>query len=551
MRSAGCAAELLRCLAAMPFLDRLEAAAVSGWSRGAAYAAMARLEDRGLASSVPHASEVIPPTRRFYLTEKGLRQLSRDEGHAVDALLREHPVSAQGLRVLLERLDALAVIYRVAANVSNAAHPMRFRWYRAEPLDAALLLPGGRTLGIVREGRSAERTAFSKRLWRTAQGRLPGGLLVLVPDAVRLRRTRRSLRLLPLNAFLAVDREAARAGVDSRVWHPVHGGTRTSVRHVLQRLGRKRALPLEPQPSRAAPPEDVPTPLPGPGVPGRLLPVLLRPAEKRTLDLLADWPWIGLGGLWRLLGLSAARTRHLLLRVGRYGLAARVDAAGQTRWALTDAGLALLARRDRTSVGAARRRWSVGPQDPDAPRTWRNVTGTRSRQLLRHIEHTEAVHGFAAALARQARALGWTLVQIDPPHRASRFFRHDGVLHSVCPDAFGVLRGGSERLPFFLEWERRAVRPVTMTARLAPYLRYFSSKRPVDDHGALPAVLVVVVDDLTATHFLRVAWREMARAGVHVPLYVSCTTALDAAGPLGRAWRTPGGSEPVHIFREA
>ena len=52
-------------------------------------------------------------------------------------------------------------------------------------------------------------------------------------------------------------------------------------------------------------------------------------------------------------------------------------------------------------------------------------------------------------------------------------------------------RGGETTFPFFLGWERRAVRPATMARRLAPYLRYYSSKWPMDDHGAVPVVLVV------------------------------------------------------------
>ena len=141
--------------------------------------------------------------------------------------------------------------------------------------------------------------------------------------------------------------------------------------------------------------------------------------------------------------------------------------------ALGDRGLGFLARRDRAAVGAARRRWSVTPIDPKAPLTWRNVSGSRSRQLFRNLNHTQAVHGFVTALARQSRCLGWDVVQLDPPRRASRYFRYGDRPHSVRPDAFGILRRGGTPWPFFLEWERRAVRPVTMAARLAPYLRYY------------------------------------------------------------------------------
>ena len=173
--------------------------------------------------------------------------------------------------------------------------------------------------------------------------------------------------------------------------------------------------------------------------------------------------------------------------------------------------------------------------------TWRNVSGSRSRQLLRNAEHTGAVHWFLAALRTQASGQGWEVVQLDPPNRASRYFRHDGRLHSVRPDASGVLRRGEQTVPFFLEWERRAVRPITMAARLAPYLRYYSTRRPLDDHGAAPAVLVVFDDELAASHFLRVAREEMERAGVEVPLWASNKAALTSLGPLGRAWLIPGG----------
>ena len=173
---------------------------------------------------------------------------------------------------------------------------------------------------------------------------------------------------------------------------------------------------------------------------------------------------------------------------------------------------------------------------PDAPLEWRNVSGRSSRQLLRTIEHTDAVHGFLAALATQARERSLEVVQLDPPRRASRYFQYDDRLHSVQPDAFGILRRGDDVWPFFLEWERRAVRPVTMAARLAPYLRYYASRRPTDDHGAQPEVLVVFDDELAATHFLRVAREEMGRTRVDVPLWVSHRRLLEREGPLRPSW---------------
>ncbi len=564
MRLTGCERELLRRLASMPFLDRLELVNISGWSRGAVYEGVGKLEDTGLAASVPHATDLIPPTRRFHLTAAGVRTLVQEEGVNLGEALRARPLSVQWLRILAERIDALAVIYRLASTISNIAYPIRLRLYRAMPMDAAIALPGGRTVAVVRQGLTSDRTGFAKRIWRLRDGPLPGAVLLLMPDEVRLRHARRLLTSTSIPAFLALERDAALAGGDDPVWRPPSVNAALDLRYVLARMRPGGAPPAERRPSRAS----LTAYGAGRDIPGHMLPAPLKPAEKRVLDLLYDWPWISPNDLASLLAVSEPRASQLVTPLEAFGLVTRLSADNPStpqvepgvpaasrlserqagRLALTDQGLALLARRDRTSVGVARKRWSVAPLDPEGPASWRNVSGARSRQLVRNAEHTGAVHAFIAALARQCRALRWEVAQLDPSRRASRYFRHGEKLRSIHPDAFGVLRRGPVTWPFFLEWERRAVRPVTMAARLAPYLRYYSSHRPTDDHGAQPAVLVVFDDDLAATHFLRVAREEMDRTGTRVPLWVSHGAALDALGPLGRAWRSPDDWEPAHLL---
>ena len=71
---------------------------------------------------------------------------------------------------------------------------------------------------------------------------------------------------------------------------------------------------------------------------------------------------------------------------------------GRQRLALTDWGLAVLARRDRTAVGRLRHQWSVEATDDKPPGTWQNVSGSRLRLLARTMVHTDAVHGFLAQL---------------------------------------------------------------------------------------------------------------------------------------------------------
>ena len=543
---------ILRRLASMPFLDRLELAAVSGTPDRSAYDAVAALERRGLAASVIHASDLLRATRRYWLTAAGLRRLAEAEGIAPDELLRAYPVSAQRRRILMERLDGVAVIYRLASSIAAEVGPIEMRWYRAAPLDAAMTLRDGRTLGVVRQGLTSDRTGFSKRLWRLREGPLPGVVFMLMTDQVRLRHARRLLDGSPVSALLALERDAVLAGPAEPVWRLPSVAASLDLRYVLSSYAASRGvLPTEPEPLRASLPEDIDMESPVTQTSDWLLPALLKPAEKRVLDLLYDWPGIAPEHVRGLLGVSRARFYEIMAPLTEAGLVRRVVMKGR-RLALSDRGLALLARRDRASVGAARKRWSVEPIGPAAPETWRNVSGRRTRQLLRHAEHTAAVHGFMAALAMQSHSLGGVLTQLDPPLRASRHFRHRDRMRSVHPDAFGVLRRGSTTWPFFLEWERRAVRPSTMAERLAPYLRYYSTHRPTDDHGAQPIVLVVFHDELAATHFLRVAQEQMARSDVEVPLLVSHRGLLESEGPLGRAWLAPGGRwEAVHALQPA
>ena len=536
----------MRRLASMPLIDRLELAAVSGTPDRSTYEAVEDLERRGLAASVSHATDLLRTTRRFHLTVSGLRRLAEAEGVAMPELIREYPVSAQWRRILMERLDAVGVIYRLASSIAAEVGPIELRWYRAAPLDAALALPDGRTLGIVRQGLTSDRTGFSKRLWRLREGPLPGAVLMLMPDEVRLRQALRALTGSHVPAVLALERDVAWAGPTEPVWRLPSVAAALDLRYLLSSyVERGGSVPREPEPMMATLPEDVVPGSPGRRTPEWLLPALLKPGEKRLLDLISDWPGIAPDHARGLLGVSRARLYEIMAHLSEAGLIGRVAIEGR-RLALTDRGLALLARRDRASVGAARKRWSVESVNPGLPLTWRNVSGRRTRQLLRNVEHTAAVHAFMSALAKQARSLGWELAQLAPPFRASRYFRYAGGLRSVNPDAFGLLRRNDMPWPFFLEWERRAVRPSTMSDRLAPYLRYYSSHRPTDDHGAQPVVLVVFHEELTATHFLRVAGEGMDRARVEVPLLVSHRELVEREGPLGWAWLVPdGGWKPV------
>ena len=534
-------AALLSLLASMPFLDRLELAAVSGRSRAAVYERVGRMSEAGLLDSLVHSTELIPPTRRFCLTAQGVRRLAALREAPAAQLLRRHPVSEQWRRLLLERLDAVAAVYRLCETAAQGAYPLGLRWYRAAPMDALLLMSGERRAAIVRLGPTSDRTAFAKRIRRLRDTPGFGAVLLIAPDETRLRHARRLVGGAPPISFLALERDVVLAGPDAAVWRGSSGAARLTLSEVLGLETSGGQDPAEPPLARVSSPwglprEDSERPW--------LLPAQLSAAEKRVLDLTADWPWIRPVHLGGLLGVGQRRLAQLLSPLDERRLVTRVVRAGNPRLALSDRGLAYLARRDRASVGAARQRWSAEPRDRSAGSGWRNLGGSRARQLMRNLDHTESVHWFNARLAAQARNDSLTIAQLDPPHRASRYFRFQERMHSIHPDAFGLLRTPEGDCAFFLEWERRAIRPATMAARLAPYLRYYSTQRPIEDQGIVPAVLVVFEDVLAADQFLRIASKAMSRTGVEVPLLVSDRGSVIPNGPLGEAWRSPANAQP-------
>ncbi len=528
--------DLLRLLAELPLADRIELARLSPWSERAVYQRLDGLQRAGWVEDLPHASESISPTRRCLLTGSGIEQLALSTGRRPEEILREHPVSQPWRRLLLGRLDSVAVIYRLASALAELERPLRLRWYRTQPADAAVGLPDGRTHAVVRWGRTTDRTAFAVRTRRLREGPSYSGALVLAPDEVRLKHASRLLRQTPFICFFVLERDAAWATSEAEIWRDPIGGTRLSLRQALSNVRPQGKWTVERALRRPQPPRSLPAPLAQD--PDWMLLSRLKPSEKRAIDLIGDWPWIRPNHLTAQLGVERRRVSQLMAALERRDLATAPRIERHRRLVLSDRGLALLARRDRASVGTSRKRWSAALLDPEAPLCWRNLRGRRVRQLLRNLTHTEAVHWFLAALTEQARSKGWEVIQLDPPHRASRYFRFDGRLYSVQPDAFGVLRRDGRDLPFFLEWERRAIRPSTMAARLAPYLRYYSSKRPLEDHGVPPLVLVAFEGGLAVDHFLRVAREQQERSGIRVPLLVSDRDTLSENRLLGPAWRS-------------
>ena len=541
MKQSECRTDILMQLSQTPFADRLELAALTGWSPSAVYRQMSQLEECGRVEHLTHVTPLIPATRRYCLTARGVQAISENTEPPLNKLLRVYPVSDQWRRLILQRIDTTALLYRLTTMIGEIKNPLQFHWFRAQPMDAMIELPDGRTIALVCIGSTSDRTAMSKRLRRLDETLGVGAALIILPDEVRLRHARRMLDGATVMTFLAVERGVLTAIADSQVWRVANGSSRFSLREALGYPLPLRDRVIERPLSRLTMPQRL----------AGLDAKSLSAAEQRALDLIGDWPWLRIDHLADLLNCGGRRSRQVLNALTRHKLVVSHRVDGRSRLALCDAGIVHIARRDRAAVGTAKQRWSVEPHDSDRPFGWRNIVGARLRQLLRHLKHTEAVHRFVSQVAKQASESGHEFTQLDPPHRASRYFRFEGAVRSIHPDAYFEMLTPDGRQAFLLEYERRADRPSTMYDRLAPYLRYYSTRRPLEDHGVIPNVLVVFEDDLSADHFLSFAERERSRGNIDLPLLVSCRSELACDGPLGSAWRSPGRHAPTTLSQAA
>ena len=96
-----------------------------------------KLSERGLVDSRLHRLDVLGlrPRQRYFPTPAGLKALADDQREP-QHLLRVYPVSKQWFKLLADRLDAVAVLYQVAAMIAELdpeQQPMRVDHYRQGP----------------------------------------------------------------------------------------------------------------------------------------------------------------------------------------------------------------------------------------------------------------------------------------------------------------------------------------------------------------------------------------------------------------------------------
>ena len=514
---------------------------------------LGKLAKRGLVDSVPHHLSVLGtrPQRRYFPTEKGVTAAgtaTKGRTH----MLRAYPVSKQWFRLLAERLDAVAVLHRVASMIADADpqdDPVRVDHYRNGPYDMLVTLSGGRTIGLIRQGRTLPTSRLRYRLRsveRLDSSDAPFVTLVLTHADQATRRAVRSLGdpSEHLRTFVATEGELLAGDHTGVVWQQCGGGLGEAVRidadaslagilALVERLldtsysflgkspkpNPSDLYPSGVQASMSEPTEQL----------SAALSVRLTRAEKDALDLLAAWPLCTREQLAGLMGcVTLRRVNQVLRSLSQHGLV-RAD---EPLHMLTDEGLTYLARRDRAAVGLTLDRWSAEPLYLNSG----VYAGTAVRALASQIRHHAGVVNFAADLSDEvARSPDHDLFDLLPTSRSSIGYRYDWTTYVIHPDASFTLEHKGRWRPYLLEFERRATTPKRARARLKSYQRYFLSGWAERDHeGRLPRVLFVFESTDNENAFL-----DVADTVKGVPIITSNAETLAERGVLGESWILP------------
>ena len=513
-----------------------------------------KLSERGLVDSRLHRLDALGPRplRRYFPTAAGIRALADDEAD-LQRLLRLYPVSKQWFKLLTERLDAVAVLYHVAAMIAEAdpeRQPVRVDHYRQGPYDALLTLSGGRSIGLLRQGPmlSAANLRFRLRtIERLDWIRSPSLTLVLSDSEQDSRRAVRALADPGLHdtTLVASASDLIAAGPRNPVFQQGgYGypntptiGPEADLRSILTWITRRVAAS-----ARAGSTEPTPDPdalyrlkvrgtMPKPAEQLDAAPSLqLTRAEKQALDLLAAWPFCTPDQLAGLMGGVTRRRANQVLGSLRTRALALREPDG---YVLTDEGLTCLARRDRAAVGPTLDRWTPQQADDGV------YVGSALRAIASQSDHQRGITEFAAMLTTEvARNSDYELLDLLPTHRSQITYWHNGRRYVLHPDASFQLGHQGDWDWCLLEYERRAVTPKRVPERLRGYRRYFLSDYPRRDHGgAKPLVLFLFETVEAEATFLHTAARLS-----HAPFVSSNLPTLTEEGVLGTnpgAWRLP------------
>ena len=521
----------------MPFVDMMELAGIVGEPLATVHRALSRLSLRGIVGRVNHGTSRVPSSGRFYLTANGIRETADLLSFATPAdFVRAYPMSKEWLTAIIRRMDAVAAVYRLASTMSpgNGSLRSRVEVHRRGRFDATITLPTGASFGVVRQGLALRRRSLYDRLRVIANYKRwerPQTILILTPSVWEQRLIGGYCRQLNLrDSYIGVESKAALHSRDLHVWRAGPG------------LFADSHFPMESLISWGSPGRRPPSEPPGrkrASVPDPELMVReaatfgIGPSEKYVLDLVTEYPMIPRDHLAQWLYVSEGRVSQLTRGlIDPWGLLDRQGMRGDTRYALSEAGIRYITNRDRAQLQTTRGIWSTALTSDEQGQGRNRHVGHQIDTWARQTKHADGVTWFLSALAAEPDQAGRSaLLWSVPTARTTRPFNWGKA--AIAPDAAGELIAGGLQIPFYLEFELRVRSPRGVKRRLRPYSRYYRSQEPGTDQPPFPVTLFVVETEAVEETYLATARGDHLMS---LPILVASRTILERMGILGTAW---------------
>ena len=503
------------------------------------------LEQDGYLSSIDHYTEIRNRVvRRRFPTEKVVALLCDHFERSEETILRSFRIHKRIQDSLLYRIDNVALCYKLAADIGEKlggtrATPVTVEFETSGPLEAVVRLNDDRNFAIALQTVTHTPKSSGDKLWTMSrETRLPSKYLVITTDMfekrcakVRLGRFQRSV----LTA-VATLREVMTLGPDVRSWlYPIGQREHTLVDVLDDSLPTRGYLPVwRSHPKNAYMPVD----LQG----AEYCPLTVR--QRKLLTLLSDWLLLKFNDVKILMGgLRTKIVRNMLNElIERSLVSARAQMLKSRRYALTDDGLILLQRGNRTSLANAKKRWSLDSPDPEHDRLM--------RKLIREARHTDGIQRFASKLKSEHRGG----LEIVPEHRAARNYFMGGKNYIIRPDAAFILQVDGRRQTVVLEYERSATTPSKLRLKIQAWLNYMSGPHAIDEFEGQLILLFVFPTAVVERKFLTLAIEMCRERNLTLPAATSNESLLwSKDGKVkGASWWHLGGNyvrERVMITR--
>jgi hypothetical protein len=152
---------------------------------------------------------------------------------------------------------------------------------------------------------------------------------------------------------------------------------------------------------------------------------------------------------------------------------------------------------------------------------------------LKAEDEQEAIIERFGALMRKEReqALCWW----ETGTVCERRYRVHDQWYNLRPDALAEYRVGSQRMRFWLEWDRGTMNVRDLATKFASYAQYIDSREWARERSVLPLLICIVPDIAQERRVQRVAQARL----VHPPepvLWTTTVVLLNEYGPLAPIW---------------